>query len=423
MLVTAAGSENLTAAAPKTRGRRRGGLPALTARPDLPTSRSSAPGPVGATLALSLADGDLDVVVLDARARRRDAARRALARAVARRAADPRAPRRLGRARGAPGRGHADRRHRHLAGRRLRHGAPRRRGAGRCRRWATSSATARCSTRSTRRSRARGIGVRHGVAAAAVGGTPAYAAIDARRGRRTPITARLAAVADGTGAAVPGIERQRRRLRAGRADRQGLARGRPHGGLAYERFTPRGRSRCCRRAITTASSGRLTPRPRRGAAGAATTRRSCAELERHFGTRTGRLHARGRPAQLSAGAGVRARRPSARAAWCSATPRRRCTRSPGRASTSACATPPISRAGAARDAARATSARRRCSRRYAARRRTDRWAGIAFTHGLVGVFGNDLPLLRWPRGLALTLLDTLPVAKRAFTRAMMFGLR
>ena len=31
--------------------------------------------------------------------------------------------------------------------------------------------------------------------------------------------------------------------------------------------------------------------------------------------------------------------------------------------------------------------------------------------------------LRWPRGLALTLFDTLPVAKRAFTHAMLFGLR
>ena len=49
-------------------------------------------------------------------------------------------------------------------------------------------------------------------------------------------------------------------------------------------------------------------------------------------------------------------------------------------------------------------------------------AGIAFTHGLVSVFGNDLPFVRWPRGLALTLLDAIPAAKRAFTRAMLFGL-
>jgi 2-octaprenyl-6-methoxyphenol hydroxylase len=59
---------------------------------------------------------------------------------------------------------------------------------------------------------------------------------------------------------------------------------------------------------------------------------------------------------------------------------------------------------------------------YARRRRPDRIAGIAFTHGLLGVFGTDTPLLSWPRGLALTLLDSFPAAKRAFTRAMLFGI-
>jgi 2-octaprenyl-6-methoxyphenol hydroxylase len=58
---------------------------------------------------------------------------------------------------------------------------------------------------------------------------------------------------------------------------------------------------------------------------------------------------------------------------------------------------------------------------YARRRRPDRIAGIAFTHGLLGVFGTDAPLLSWPRGLALTLLDSFPAVKHAFTRAMLFG--
>ncbi len=61
--------------------------------------------------------------------------------------------------------------------------------------------------------------------------------------------------------------------------------------------------------------------------------------------------------------------------------------------------------------------------RYLRARRTDRIAGIAFTHGLVRIFGNDAPIVRWPRGLALTLLGAVPAAKRAFTRAMLFGLR
>lgn len=59
---------------------------------------------------------------------------------------------------------------------------------------------------------------------------------------------------------------------------------------------------------------------------------------------------------------------------------------------------------------------------FAAQRRTDRYAGIAFTHGLTQLFALDSPLLRWPRGLALTALDALPPVKKAFTRAMLFGL-
>jgi 2-octaprenyl-6-methoxyphenol hydroxylase len=61
--------------------------------------------------------------------------------------------------------------------------------------------------------------------------------------------------------------------------------------------------------------------------------------------------------------------------------------------------------------------------RYVGDRRADRLGGVAFTHALVTVFGSELPLARWPRGLALALLDVLPPAKRVFTRAMLFGLR
>ena len=51
-------------------------------------------------------------------------------------------------------------------------------------------------------------------------------------------------------------------------------------------------------------------------------------------------------------------------------------------------------------------------------------AGIAFTHGLDrSCSATIVPLIRWPRGLALALLDALPPAKRAFTRAMLFGVR
>jgi len=59
---------------------------------------------------------------------------------------------------------------------------------------------------------------------------------------------------------------------------------------------------------------------------------------------------------------------------------------------------------------------------YARRRAADRWSGIAFTHGVLGLFGADVSMLRWPRGLALTFLDALPPVKRMFTRAMLYGL-
>jgi 2-octaprenyl-6-methoxyphenol hydroxylase len=60
--------------------------------------------------------------------------------------------------------------------------------------------------------------------------------------------------------------------------------------------------------------------------------------------------------------------------------------------------------------------------RFAATRRIDRWVGIGFTHGLTRIFATDLPLVRWPRGAALALLDALPPVKRAFTRTMLFGM-
>jgi 2-polyprenyl-6-methoxyphenol hydroxylase-like FAD-dependent oxidoreductase len=61
--------------------------------------------------------------------------------------------------------------------------------------------------------------------------------------------------------------------------------------------------------------------------------------------------------------------------------------------------------------------------RYRAARRVDRRAGIAFTHGLTQLFASDAPAVRIPRGLGMMLLDSVPVAKRAFTRAMLYGPR
>jgi 2-octaprenyl-6-methoxyphenol hydroxylase len=262
------------------------------------------------------------------------------------------------------------------------------------------------------------ICIRHEVTASAVGGTPAYAAIDVGDGADA-ITTRLAAVADGTGAAVRGVGRQRHAY-----DQVALIARiwptEPHGGLAYERFTPEGPVALLPEGdhyglVWTATPGRAE------ALLALDDASFLRELEHHFGTRASGFSRvadrRSFPLALE---------------FATSTGTTRCAV----LGNAAQALHPVAGQGfnlGLRDAAelarivldtpREAIGDRAMLRRYAASRRTDRWAGIAFTHGLVSVFGNDLPFLRWPRGLALTLLDTLPVAKRAFTRAMLFGMR
>jgi 2-octaprenyl-6-methoxyphenol hydroxylase len=58
---------------------------------------------------------------------------------------------------------------------------------------------------------------------------------------------------------------------------------------------------------------------------------------------------------------------------------------------------------------------------YANRRRRDRASGVMVTDGLVRVFSNNRLPLRWLRGCGLTLVDSLPPVKRAFMQQMMFG--
>ena len=234
-----------------------------------------------------------------------------------------------------------------------------------------------------------------------------------------PIEARLAAVADGTGGTMTAIARQRHDYRQVALIAK-LWRAAPHEGIAFERFTPDG------------PMALLPENDRYGLVWTATPDRAqellalddsdfLDRLARHFGPRTGGSPASPIAARFRSCSNSPAS-PRARAASRSAMPRRRCIRSPGRDSTSGCATLGSSR--------RSCSIRRASEigdeamlRRYSRGRRADRMAGIAFTHGLVRLFGNDLPLVRWPRGLALTLLDSVPAAKRAFTRAMLFGIR
>lgn len=61
--------------------------------------------------------------------------------------------------------------------------------------------------------------------------------------------------------------------------------------------------------------------------------------------------------------------------------------------------------------------------RYRGLRRWDVGGGIAMTDVLVDLFANDLPGLSQGRGLALSVMDVVPVLKQAFARKMMFGVQ
>ncbi len=63
------------------------------------------------------------------------------------------------------------------------------------------------------------------------------------------------------------------------------------------------------------------------------------------------------------------------------------------------------------------------SRDFAARRRLDRELIVRLTDGLIGAFSLQLPLSSTLRGAALAFLDTVPPARRFLSRRMMFGAR
>jgi 2-octaprenyl-6-methoxyphenol hydroxylase len=264
-----------------------------------------------------------------------------------------------------------------------------------------------------------GLPVRHGATATAVGGTPAYAAVDvvpAPDGQ--PVLARLAAVADGSGSVLATVARRRHDY-GQTAVIAKVWRETPHGGLAYERFTPEGPLALLPEGdhyalVWTAEEQRATALLDLDDAA------FLARLSGHFGARAGRFT---RVADRRSFPLVLEYAHDPTGARCVALGNAAQTLHPvagqgfnvglrdayelGRIVLD---TPPDAIGG------------RAMLDRYVRQRRPDRLAGVAFTHGLIGIFGNDTPLLRWPRGLALTLLDALPPAKRMFTRAMLFGL-
>ena len=267
--------------------------------------------------------------------------------------------------------------------------------------------------------RAAAIDVRFGAAVSAVRGAADGASIDTEDGTRDTLTARLAVVADGSASMVRGIDRRRHDYGQS-AVVASVALDHPHEGVAYERFT---------------SDGPVALLPERDHYGLVWTQMPDAaartlalseaefirELASHFGSRV-----RGFTA-------VRDRR-----SFPLALERARNTIAPhvvvvGNA---AQALHPIAGQGfnlglrdafelaaVIVDARRAELGGTAMLDRHASARARDRRAGIAFTHGLVHVFGNDQALLRVSRGVGMTLLDSTPFLKRAFTRAMLFGVR
>ena len=262
-----------------------------------------------------------------------------------------------------------------------------------------------------------GVAVTYGSAVRGVDAAPARGAlvIDATR----VIEARLAVVADGAATSIDGIARRRHDYRQVAIVTQ-VTIDHPHCGVAYERFTPEGPvalmpERDHYAVIWTCrpiDADRLLGLPDAD---------FLAALATHFGPRVRRFTSvaarRGFPLALDVA---------------------RNTTLPHLVAVgnAAQALHPIAAQGfnlGLRDAfdlartivetPRAEIGSSAMLERYRKRRAIDRGAGIAFTHGLVQLFGNDWPWLRIPRGVGMMLLDTLPIAKRAFGRAMLFGAR
>jgi 2-octaprenyl-6-methoxyphenol hydroxylase len=232
-----------------------------------------------------------------------------------------------------------------------------------------------------------------------------------------PLTARVGVAADGAGALVEGLTRERRDYGQVAIVARVWAE-RPHEGVAYERFTP---------------EGPVALLPEQDHYGLVWTRSPqdalatlalpddafLAALSRHFGSRvTGFTRVGERrsfplvleyartttmPHVVAIGNAAQALHPIAGQGF------------------NLGVRDAYELARVLREAPREALGQRATLARYARERAMDRRAGIAFTNGLVHLFGGSL--LRWPRGLGLTVLDSLPPLKRAFTRAMLYGWR
>lgn len=262
------------------------------------------------------------------------------------------------------------------------------------------------------------VELRFGTEATRVEGSADHASLALSGAAAGSIEAKLAVVADGVGAAVDGVSRRRRDYRQV-ALIASLALSAPHRGIAYERFTADGPIALLPERDHYALVWTQTPFD---------TERSIAmpetgfldALARHFGPRVDRF------------AGVGARRSFPLALDVASTTTASRVAVIGNAAQSL---HPIAGQGfnlglrdaweLARTIERTPQAEIGGDAMLAAHRRSrrvDRNAGILFTDGLVRLFGNRVPLASAVRGTGLVLLDLVAPARRAFTRAMLYGL-
>jgi len=262
------------------------------------------------------------------------------------------------------------------------------------------------------------VDVRFGVTVASVAGTAIDASIALSGESPTELRARLAVVADGTGTVVSGIARHQRDYgQVALIAKVGMER--PHGGVAFERFTSEGPVALLPEGDHYGLVWSMMP-AKAEALLAESDAAFLSALAQDFGERvTGFARVSDRrsfPLRLEFARPTVAARSVV-------------------IGNAAQALHPIAGQGfnlGLRDAYEMGEAIIRAPREalgsasmlaaFAARRRPDRYAGIAFTHGLTRIFATDSMFLRWPRGLALAMLDAIPPAKKAFTRAMLFGM-
>jgi len=260
--------------------------------------------------------------------------------------------------------------------------------------------------------------MRFGAPVAQVGGTGLYAMVGLQDAAAEPVLARIAVVADGAGTAVAGVTRERRDY-GQTAVIAKVWMDHPHAGVAFERFTSAGPMALLPEGDHYGLVWTMTP-AEADVVMALPDDAFLTSVGTSFGTRVRGFER----------VALRRRFPLALEYARPATAAR--TVLIGNAAQSL---HPIAGQGfnlGVRDAFELARAiievprdqlgNRAMVAAFASRRRVDRLAGMAFTHGLTRMFAFDHPAIRWPRGMALALLDAVPPVKRAFTRAMLYGL-